>query len=188
MAEPSTCEETDTGEERNSIASYSTSSTTLNFLDKLRAPKHSEICRKRKVHTNPPPVGKKRSVCVGKYDPRSVRPSQRASEFPSECLVDSAGKLFCKACRENIAIKRSVVQNHIKSKKHEDGKIKLKLKEARENDIAEALHKHDSETRRKGETLPTEQNVYRAKVVMTLMKCGIPLSKLFEESTGGKWI
>ena len=91
----------------------------------LRAPKHSEICRKRKVHTNPPPVGKKCSVCVGKYDPHSVKPSQRASEFPSECLVDSVGKLFCKACRENIAIKRSVVQNHIKSKKHVDGKVKL---------------------------------------------------------------
>ena len=53
---PSTCEETDTGEEYNSIASCSTSATTL---DKLRAPKHSEICRKWKVL-----VGKKRSVCV----------------------------------------------------------------------------------------------------------------------------
>ena len=104
-----------TGEESNSIASCSTSATTLNFLDKLRAPKYSKICRKRKVHTNPPPVGKKRSVCVGKYDPRSVKPSQRASEFPSECVVDLVGKLFRKACREN----------HIKSKKHVDGKVKL---------------------------------------------------------------
>ena len=100
---PSTCEETDTeetdtGKESNSIArltscstsstslnvldklkapnhSESTSSTTLNVLDKLKAPKQSEICRKRKVQTNPPPVGKKRSFCVGKYDPHSVRPS-----------------------------------------------------------------------------------------------------------------
>ena len=75
---PSTCEETDAGKESNSIprlTSCSTSSTSLNVLDKLKAPKQSEICRKQKVQTNPPPVGKKRSFCVGKYDPHSVRPS-----------------------------------------------------------------------------------------------------------------
>ena len=45
---------------------------------------------------------------------------------------------------------------------------------AREKDIAESLQKHDAITHRKGETLPKEQNVYRAKVVMS----GIPLGKL----------
>ena len=37
---------------------------------------------------------------------------------------------------------------------------------------------HDSTTHRKGETLPEAQNVYRAKVVMTFLKTGIPLSKV----------
>ena len=85
------------------------------------------------------------------------------TEFPGEVLSESAGKLFCKACRENIAVKRSVVQNHIKSRKHTESKEKLKQKEARELDIAEALQAHDAETHRKGETLTIEHNVYRVK-------------------------
>ena len=87
-------------------------------------------------------------------------------------------KLFCKACRETLAVKRSVVQCHLKSKKHENSKEQLKKREARERDIADALKVHDSQTHRKGETLPSKQKVYRARVVMAFMKSGIPLEKL----------
>ena len=152
----------------------------VSLLERLRAPTVSELSRKRRIDANPPPpAGKKRSTqTVRKFDPQSVRPSQRANEFPGEQLVESAGKLFCRACRENVAVKRSVVQNHIKSKKHEESKGKLKKKESRERDIAQALRAHDVETHRKGETLPEKHNVYRAKVVIAFMKSGIPLSKL----------
>ena len=152
---------------------------TVSLLDRLRAPALSELSRKRKVHANPP-TGKKRSLAqtAGKFDPHSVKPSQRASEFPGEDLVESAGKLFCKACRENVAVKRSVVVNHVKSKKHAESKERLQTKTARERDIATALQKHDSETHRKGETLPDPHKVYRVKVVMAFMKSGIPMSKL----------
>ncbi len=54
-------------------------------------------------------MGKKRSVhTVRKFDPHSISPSQRASEYPSEHLVQSSGKLFCKACRETLAVKSIV--------------------------------------------------------------------------------
>lgn len=36
-------------------------SSVLSLLDKLRSPVPSELARKRKVSTNPPPVGQKRS-------------------------------------------------------------------------------------------------------------------------------
>ena len=75
-------------------------------------------------------------------------------------------------------MKRSVVLNHVKSSKHEEGKKKLKTKQAREVDLALALDKHDHETNRKGETLPEAQKVYRARVVIALMEAGISLSKL----------
>ena len=53
----------------------------------------------------PPPVGKKRSKDTArKFDPQSVKPSQRAKEFPGEELVDSDGKLFCGACQESVAV------------------------------------------------------------------------------------
>ena len=120
-------------------------------------------------------MGKKRAsgqALNTTYIPRGITPSQRASEFPGEQLVESAGKLFCRACKETLCLKRSVVLNHIK---HEDGKQKLTINTARERDLAKALEKHDTETHRKGETLP---EVYRAKVVLAFMAAGIPLSKL----------
>ena len=39
-------------------------------------------------------------------------------------------------------MKRSVVLNHVQSRKHEEGK-KLKSKQIREADIAQVLEKHD---------------------------------------------
>ena len=69
-------------------------------------------------------------------------------EFPGKELSESAGKLFCKACRENIAVKRSVVLNHIKSRKHAESKEKLKKRVARELDIAEALQAHDADAQK----------------------------------------
>ena len=74
------------------------------------------------------------------------------------------------------------MKNHVNSKKHKTSKEKRKEKGARERDlhvhVAEALCAHDCATHRKGETLPEEHNVYRAKVVMAFMTSGIPLSKL----------
>ena len=68
----------------------------------------------------------------------------------------SAGKLFCTTCREELGLKRFVIQDHIKSAKHADGKKRLERKEARE-DISEALRKHDQAVHQKGETLPESQ-------------------------------
>lgn len=171
----------DTTDRESSNASTS-SSSPLTILDRLRAPPVSSLARKRKVCTNPaPPTGKKRSsgqAIKAAYVPKGITPSQRVSEFPGEQLVVSAGKLFCKACKETICLKRSVVLNHIKSTKHVSGKQTLTMKQARERDLALALERHDAETHRKGETLPEEQKVYRARVVLAFMEAGIPLSKL----------
>ena len=71
-----------------------------------------------------------------------------------------------------------MILNHIKSSKHKDGKQVLTTKQARERDLALALEKHDAETHCAGETLPEEQTVYRARVVLAFMEAGIPLSKV----------
>lgn len=155
--------------------SESESSTYPSLLDKLRAPQPSDLGRKRRIHTNPPPAGKKRSVygtSAGKHDPKSVSPAQRVKEFPDEHLTVSAGKLFCSACRECLVIKRSVVANHVKSSKHAEAKKRRLQKEARERDLAQSLRAHDAQTRRTGVTLPDEHNVYRVKVVKAFMQAG----------------
>ena len=70
---------------------------TSSWFDKLKAPRSSDLARKRKIHPNPPPVGKKRShtTNTGKrnYDPKKVSPSERVREFPAENLTVSGGKL-----------------------------------------------------------------------------------------------
>ena len=166
----------DTESESNSSStcgSSSLSTKTVSLLDRLRAPTPSTLARKRKIGVNSaPPKGKKRAsglVLKAAYVPKGITPSQRASEFSGEQLVVSAGKLFCRACKETLCLKRSVVLNHINSSKHKDGKQKLTVNTARERDLAKALEKHDAETHRKGETLLEDQKVYRAKVVLAFM-------------------
>ena len=49
--------------------------------------------------------------------------------------------------------------NHIKSKKHDEEKDRIKQKRAREADIVKSLAKYDQETNRKGATLPGPEGV-----------------------------
>ena len=125
----------------DSESESSTCPSCPSLLDKLRAPRPSDLGRKRRIHTNPPPVGKKRSLygtSAGKHDPKSVSPA-RVTEFPGEHLTVSAGKLFCNACRECLVLKRSVVASHVKSSKHAEAKKQRLQKEARERDLAQSL-------------------------------------------------
>ncbi len=175
----SSAESADPGPSGSSTSSTTPSTGTVtSLLSKLKAPPVSELSRKRRVHTNPPPKGKRRSSSRGYCDPKSVEPRQRVSEFPDEELTVSGGKLFCRACRECVGTKRSIVSNHVKSAKHAEGKKRLLRKEATEMDIAAAMKQHDASTHSKGETLPEEQRVYRARVTKAFLRAGVPLSKL----------
>ena len=54
-------------------------------------------------------------------------------------------KLFCSACREEIGIKKSIIECHIASAKHKKGKERLVTKDKREVDIAESLKQYDKD-------------------------------------------
>ena len=70
------------------------------FCSNFCAPKRMELTRIRVIrHT---PYRKKPSRST---DPKSVTPMQRVLEFPKEELTQSAGKLFCNACREELSLK-----------------------------------------------------------------------------------
>ena len=129
------------------------------ILDKLRAPKQSELCRKCKVHVNPPPKGKRRARGEGANEPKLISVSQRVHEFPNESLTIFRNKLFCAACREELSLRKGVISSHVSSAKHKNGKERLKLKEAKERDIAKALEMNDNKCHPVGETLPEEQRV-----------------------------
>jgi hypothetical protein len=96
---------------------------------------------------------------------------QRVREFSGEMLIDSAGKLFCSACREELSLKLSIVKNHVESSKH---KNHLREKKIREQDIAQAFRVYEQEVHPVGESLPEAHKLWRVKVVTTFLKAGVP--------------
>jgi hypothetical protein len=100
---------------------------------------------------------------------------QRVREFSGEMLIDSAGKLFCSACREELSLKLSIVKNHVESSKH---KNHLREKKIREQDIAQAFRVYEQEVHPVGESLPEAHKLWRVKVVTTFLKAGVPLGKV----------
>ena len=134
----------------------------------------SEFARKQKLKTNPAVPGKRQYPPKTAHNPKTVTPSQRVSQYPDEPLTVSAGKLFSQACREEVELKKSVIENHIKrSRKHVTGKDILCHKQQLERDIAEALREYNDEKHVAGEQLPKEQQVFRVQVVSTFLKAGI---------------
>ena len=169
----------DASEASGSSSTASTSTAgPASLLDRLRSPAPSALGRKRKVHCNPPPMGVRRAARSFTMKQPNIKPEQRVREFVNEELTVSASKLFCKACREILGLKRSIVVQHIQSSKHRDSKKRLLEKAIREVDIAKAMQSHDVTVHSKGETLPEEHRVYRVRVVTAFLKAGVPLSKL----------
>ena len=160
------------------LSGADSSGSVVSFLDRLKSPIHTEITRKQKLKTNRPPIGKCQCKGTVVSDPKSVESRKRIREFTNEMLKVSVGTLDCEACREELGLKKSTIQNHVRSQKHADSKKKLEMKEAHKQDIALALMKYNEKELLHGETLPEEQQVYRIKVVTVFLRAGIPLSKL----------
>ena len=58
---------------------------SVSTVEALKAPKASDLTRKRKVDCNPPPKGKRRAHREGSSEPKTVSPRERVREFPDEC-------------------------------------------------------------------------------------------------------
>ena len=140
--------------------SDSTDSCVSTLLSRLRQAPLAINNRKGKVARNLPSVRKRFKRPSQSNDPKRVAPEQRMKEFPDQNFVVSAGKLFCTACREEVALKKSIIQLHIKSEKHIRRKRKLVTNEKREQDIAKALGAYDKEEHPVGETLPIDQRIF----------------------------
>ena len=157
-------------------------SSTCSILDKLKAPTKSDLARKRKIEKPKTPTAqtKKHKSCVTNLtDPKTVSPIQRIKDFRNERLAVRNGKLFCTACSEELALKKSTVKNHIGSgDKHRKAKERLAQKEARERDIVQSLQAYDKEVEPAGTNVSMEQRVYRVKVVEQFLRAGIALVKV----------
>uniref|UniRef100_A0A1X7U5I6 Uncharacterized protein n=1 Tax=Amphimedon queenslandica TaxID=400682 RepID=A0A1X7U5I6_AMPQE len=116
--------------------------------------------RKRKVATNKPPKGKKRSKGRTAADPKFVKPRQRMLEYPHECFKVYSNSLFFDACREPLSLKKSVIESHMKSKKHRNEKEQLASKEKREKAIDDMLQRCDGNVHPVCESLPSTVRIF----------------------------
>ena len=152
------------------------------LLDRLKCPTKSDFCRKRKVQSLNPIAVKKRHQpgTLNPTDPKGVTAHSRVKEFPNEYLIVRNNKLFCSACREEIALKKSTITNHISSgEKHKKAKEASEKRQAREQNIAKLLKVYDQEVHPKGSTsVSMDARVYRVRVVEQFLKSGIPMSKI----------
>ena len=96
----------------HSSSGPSRANATPTLLYILHAPQPSDLMRPRQVKPNPP-LGKKGHIRTSSNS-KSISPNQRLKEFLNEALTVSAGKLFCTACREELAGKASVLKLHFK--------------------------------------------------------------------------
>ena len=123
------------------MAGEGSSSSTRSVFHALKAPTLSDLTRKGSVHCNPPPKGKRRAHGEGSSEPKSITALQQVKEFPEECLkITGAGKskLFCKACRKELSLKKNIIVSHMSSVKH-----KTASKEEKERDIVRLLRERD---------------------------------------------
>ena len=89
------------------------------IINALTAPTLSDLMRKRKIDSNPPPKGKRRARGVGASEPKRVTAAQRLKEFPDECLSGTGpggANQFCTAGREELSVKNTVIVSHVASK------------------------------------------------------------------------
>ena len=116
------------GEGSSSCALSTDSSDAPNvqsLISVLKVPKHSDLSCSRLVAVNHKAKRPRRSSASSSSDPQSASPSQRAREFSSEYVCVSGGKLFCKACRDELSLKKSTIEKHVSSAKHSAGKERI---------------------------------------------------------------
>lgn len=125
-------ESSSTSSDIEDISEDSEQQPGVSLLSKLKPPPASEFGRKRKVKTNPPPTGKRRSKGSSAYQLKKIQAHTRVKEFPKEPFkVNYNKKLFCMACREELCLKLSSIRSHILSCKHKQGTRDKRSKRAR---------------------------------------------------------
>ena len=99
------------------------------IYDGLKAPTASYLAGKRKVPCNLQHSGKRFVHPKGTSNP-NVSIHQRLTEFLGESFKESAGTLFCNGCGEEVGLKKTTIQQPIKSSKHSRGNEKLAVKDS----------------------------------------------------------
>ena len=88
------------------------------------------------------------------------------------------GKLRCNASSENLSYKKSSVERHTKSKKHEADLANIARNKTESQSMKECLHKRATQENPTASTLPSEIQFYRYELVESALLAGVALSKV----------
>lgn len=88
------------------------------------------------------------------------------------------GKLRCNACSEVLSDKKSSIERHTKSKKHEKGLADIERNKSEQHSIKECLQKRAKRENASGSTLPSDRQLYRYELVESALSAGVALSKV----------
>lgn len=102
----------------------------------LSAPESALIARKRKV-----PINKGKNKQRGSAKTTNVSTWDRLKEYSKQHFAVVNGKLRCNACSEVLADKKSYIERHTKSKKHEKGLADIERNKSEQQSIKECLQK-----------------------------------------------
>ena len=89
----------------------SQASSSSSILDKLKVPTKSDLsgkCKIKKPRTATAQLIKTKSSATNQTNPKEVYPAQHDKDFPNECLEVKNSKVFCNACREELALKKRI--------------------------------------------------------------------------------
>ena len=91
-------------------------------MEGLILPGNHILAKKRTIKCRDPT--KKRYKRVKKSTAlNSKKPKDRVLEFPNKGLIVNNGEIFCKLCDKQLLTKRSILVQHLRSKKHVVNKI-----------------------------------------------------------------
>ena len=92
----------------------------------------------------------------------------RLKEYPMQHFAVVNGKLRCDACSEVLADKKSSIERHTKSKKHEKGLADIQRNKSEQQSIKECLQKRAKRENASRSTLPSDIQLYRYELLELL--------------------
>ena len=80
--------------------------TVISLLNRLRSPTPAHLSRRRHLRQNSPPKGVKTGKGKEKGNPKCISACERVKSCPNEEFIVRNSKIFCRACKEVLALKK----------------------------------------------------------------------------------
>ena len=132
-------------------------------------PARASISRKRKIHVN-----------EGKYKQRGNTTCAwgRVKDYPKQHFAVVSRNLRCNAYSETLSLKKSSIDEHVKSSKHTNGDARIAKDKKQSQSIMDCVKRQDVREHPSGSILPVEFRLFRFEIVECVISGGIPLSKV----------